>query len=153
MSMRWVTNKEQSQYMKKRRNQNKARSLLNRNENNAAEIFTEADGWKRQAQWGARIFDFWNHEKGVAVEIDGPEHNHEYDRARDQYNFLRSGIIVVRVSNGNYGHMEAVAKGVKSSGSWSARREAMGLNAKGKKAKRHLLQQAGVKPAHGNWGP
>jgi very-short-patch-repair endonuclease len=149
--MRWVTNKEQSEYMKKRTTQNKVRSLKNRNENLAAEIFTADEGWKRQAQWGARIFDFWNHLKGVAVEIDGPEHDQKYDAARDEYNFYRSGIIVLRVSNGDVDRMRLIASQVKGYGLWSERRQSMGLAGNSKKSRRSLLQSVGLKLAHGNW--
>ncbi len=35
--------------------------------------------WTRQSVWGYRIFDFWCHEKGIAVEIDGLTHDKDYD--------------------------------------------------------------------------
>ena len=151
--MRWVTNKEQADYMRKRVGQNRNRSMKNKNENDAGTIFLKEDGWKRQAQWGVRIFDFWNHLKGVAVEIDGPEHHQEYDATRDDYNFYRSGIIVLRVANGDLERMRLVAAQVRGYGSWSERRQSMGLAGNSKKSRRILLKQAGLKPAHGNWGP
>ncbi len=35
------------------------------------------------------------------MEIDGAEHDQAYDRYRDEYNFRRSGVVVLRVRNGN----------------------------------------------------
>lgn len=55
--------------------------------------------WTRQAQWGHRLFDFWSAALGIAVEVDGPEHDAAYDLYRDEYNFRRSAIVVVRVPN------------------------------------------------------
>lgn len=55
--------------------------------------------WTRQAQWGYRLFDFWSGLLGCAVEVDGPEHDADYDNYRDEYNFRRSGIVVLHVRN------------------------------------------------------
>ena len=64
--------------------------------------------WTRQAQWGYRLFDFWNHKLGIAIEVDGETHNKVYDKIRDKHNHKTSGIIVLRVRNKN----EADAKKV-----------------------------------------
>ena len=55
----------------------------------------------RQAMWGMRLFDFWCHDLGIAVEVDGPEHNKKYDSYRDEYSFRRSAVVVLRVRNLN----------------------------------------------------
>lgn len=102
--LRWPTCQEQSQYMMARKKENLERSLANPNENWMAEFLQsrKARGrWIRQYQWGYRIFDFFNIKLGVAIEVDGPEHDEMYDRYRDVYNFLRSGIVVLRVRNKN----------------------------------------------------
>ena len=89
-----------------------AATRSNKNENWAAErLATSAVPFNRQRIWGGRIFDFWNHEFGIAVEVDGPEHKTspglEKDKWRDRHCLLRSRIIVIRVENGNEEQMES----------------------------------------------
>lgn len=86
--------------MRERKAQNVAQA-----EGNAAEewmqrlLATTHRRWTRQAIWGHRIFDFWSAELGAAVEVDGWSHDADYDAYRDEYNFRRSGIVVLRVPN------------------------------------------------------
>lgn len=63
--------------------------------------------WERQAIWSCRIFDFFSIKRGIAVEIDGDTHNPTYDAIRDEYNFFRSGIVVLRVRNFNEADLDA----------------------------------------------
>lgn len=150
--MRWVTNKRQAEYMKGTAEQNTERSARNPNENWAARRLAESGlKWSRQSRWGARIFDFWNHEKGVAVEIDGAEHRPDYDAARDRYNFLRSAIVVIRVRNRNEDDMQSALLKILETDLWRDRRARMGLNAHSKKERRAHLADAGLKVAHGKW--
>lgn len=79
--------------------------------------------WSRQAQWGYRLFDFWNHELGIAVEVDGPEHDKEYDAFRDRHNLKRSGILVLRVRNFNEKDAEVAITTINEASSWKERRE------------------------------
>jgi very-short-patch-repair endonuclease len=138
--------------MKERAEQNLGRSLHNDNENWASSRLAQSGlKWKRQAQWGARIFDFWNHEKGIAVEIDGAEHRPDYDAARDRYNFLRSAIVVIRVRNRNEDDMQSALVKILEVDSWRERRERMGLNGHTKKERRAHVDAAGLKVAHGKW--
>lgn len=131
--MRWPTTKVESDYLAKRKRQNVAQSAKSRAETWANNILANTgENWTRQAQWGYRIFDFWNARKGIAVEIDGPEHDAAYDAARDEYNFLRSGILVLHVKNFNETDMQEALEVIKTTKLWSDRRRCMNL----KKAKR-----------------
>lgn len=126
--LRWPTNSEKHAYMKKRQQQNRSRTLENVNENWLADILAKTDyKWTRQAIWGYRIFDFWCHELGIAIESDGPEHNKEYDAYRDKYNFQRSGIIVIRVKNKNEEDAKKALEIISKSETWLKRRENLGL--------------------------
>lgn len=98
--LRWSTNADDHRYMRERQAQNVAQA-----DGNAAEewmqglLATTRRHWTRQAIWGHRIFDFWSAELGAAVEVDGWSHDPDYDAYRDEYNFRRSGIVVLRVRN------------------------------------------------------
>lgn len=152
--MRWVVRKEQAEYMRARQKQNLAKSV-------AAESWASAHleqtnfKWTRQAIWGCRLFDFWCNELGIAVEIDGLTHDKDYDQARDQYNFFRSGIIVLRVPNYDEQAMIAAIKQIQSADTWAIRkakmREQYGL--KEGESFRTILKRVGLKKAHGNWEP
>lgn len=111
--LRWPTKKEESDYMEMRQKQNVSMSANNPNENWMARILKKHSGgarWDRQYKWGYRIFDFFSMKLGIAIEVDGAEHKESYDSFRDVHNFLRSGIVVLRVRNKNEGDaMKAVA--------------------------------------------
>ena len=77
---------------------------------------------KRQARWGTRIYDFWNHSKGIAVEVDGMTHDKEYDDRHDNYNLKRSGILVLRVPNYDETVAEEVLKRIGTACTWNERR-------------------------------
>jgi very-short-patch-repair endonuclease len=138
--LRWCTKSEDHKYMQMRQQQNLERCVTSANENWMAEKL-KATGlkWRRQAQWGMRLYDFWCHHLGVAVEVDGPEHDQEYDRYRDEYNLRRSGIIVLRVRNMNEEDAELALTAIAGACNWKARRDAMGLNVSSKKARRRLV--------------
>jgi very-short-patch-repair endonuclease len=142
--LRWTTDREKSAYMRERRAQNLQRSLCNPNENWLWDKL-KATGlkWKRQAVWGFRIFDFWCHEKGIAVESDGKEHDPAYDAHRDEYNLRRSAIVVLRLRNKNESDLAMVLEQITSERTWKERRDAFGLNVSGKKARRKLVLPAG----------
>lgn len=126
--MKWPTDADQHAYMKMRQNQNKQICTTNRNENWMFEILKRTGlKWSRQAQWGYRLFDFWNAAKGIAVEVDGPEHDPEYDCIRDAFNYKKSGIVVLRVRNGNDEDAAKTVVAIHSSGTWNERRVSLGL--------------------------
>jgi very-short-patch-repair endonuclease len=131
--LRFPTKKEESDYMRMRQDQNlaRARSLKSENwffEGYLASLPTERRfKFTRQASWGYRLFDFWFHDRGAAVEIDGPEHNAARDAYRDKYNFLRSGIIVLRVRNFNDDDAVRAVENLQRECAWQERRAAMGL--------------------------
>jgi very-short-patch-repair endonuclease len=152
--MRWVTNKHQSDYMKVRKEQNLLKSV-------DAEIWAAQKlkktkwKWTRQARWGCRLFDFWCAELGVAIEIDGPSHNSEYDKVRDNYNYFRSGIIVHRVRNFDEQALSDVIAKLPNTDKWQIRkikmREEFGLREEDSFSR--IIKLIGLKKAHGDWQP
>ena len=138
--LRWVTSREAHAYMRERAEQNKALSKNNPNEQWAkARLDNTPHKWTAQAQWGYRIFDFWCARLGVAVEIDGREHDPEYDAYRDEYNFRRSAVVVLRVRNRNESDMQRVIQALGKISTWADRRESMGLLAHTKKERREYV--------------
>lgn len=122
--MKWPKTKDEHAYMKMRQLENTVKCKTNKAENWAAEELKKTGlKWKRQAQWGYRIFDFWNHKLGCAIEIDGKTHDKKYDAGRDSYNWKRSRLIVLRVRNFNAEDMEKVLNQVSGMKTWKERRE------------------------------
>jgi very-short-patch-repair endonuclease len=123
----YPTTAKEAAHMKLRQEQNK-------NQNNEAENWmydvlkkSTPLKWTRQAIWGCRIFDFWCHEKGLAVEVDGNRHNHEYDSRHDKYHLKISGIKVLRLKPFDETRAMQVVDEILSEGSWNERRGALGL--------------------------
>jgi len=83
--------------------------------------------WTRQAQSGVRLFDFWNHRLGIAVEVDGLEHDACVDSARDYAVMKNRSVLVLRVRNFNEGDAAEAIRAIELSESWNARRRAAGL--------------------------
>ena len=126
--------------MRSRQEQNVRCTASNPNENWLEErLSTTGYKWTRQACWGYRIFDFWCHELGIAVESDGPEHDKQYDAYRDEYNMRRSGILVLRVRNRNEEDVKNALSVIAAAERWKARRERLGLNVNTKAGRRHLV--------------
>lgn len=83
--------------------------------------------WTRQARWGIRLFDFWNHQLGIAIEVDGKEHNVYRDRKKDEIDYKVSGITVYRVRNFCEEDANHALIMITRSESWNERRQKMGL--------------------------
>jgi very-short-patch-repair endonuclease len=83
--------------------------------------------WSRQATWGWRIFDFWNHTLGIAVEVDGPEHDSIHDAENDAKNWKTSRIKVLRIRNYNSEDLQKVLDEINKSDTWNKRRTEAGL--------------------------
>ena len=153
-NMRWVVRSDQAKYMRERQKQNKSKTVQ-------AEVWakqklkTTGHKWNRQTIWGCRLFDFWCHKLGIAVEIDGMTHNKVYDAIRDEYNFYRSGIIVLRVPNYDELAMQKALETIAKADSWEVRkvkmRDEFGLQ-EGQNF-RDILKIVGIEKAHGNWSP
>lgn len=131
-----ITNKIETDYMRRMKSLNAAASSKNVNEDWMAEKLDKT--WSRQVVKGFRVFDFWNHKLGVAIEVDGNEHDRDYDNYRDEYNFRRSGIVVLRVRNMNESDATKVLLAVSKLTSHKLRREAIGISGNTKAAKRNL---------------
>ena len=141
--MRWVTNKCESDYMRNRQAQNKARCVSSAAEQWMADKLSGAGiKFTRQAMWGYRLFDFWIATLGIAIEVDGPEHDQEYDAFRDRYNYLRSGIVVLRVKNFDEESAATVIQKLRESELWKVRRLRIG-------AGKQLVKLHGLELAHG----
>ena len=127
--LRFPTKREESQYMRMRLKENRERSKVTPAENWMAALLKERSGfkWKRQVMWGYRIFDFWSSLLDVAIEVDGATHDPEYDSYRDEYNFRRSAIVVLRVPNFNEATAERAIMLPKYLGRWKVRRNALGI--------------------------
>jgi very-short-patch-repair endonuclease len=148
--LRFTTKKEEHEYMRERKAQNRARIPWLKAERWFLEGYLgklpseTRFKFSRQATWGYRLFDFWFHDRGVVVEIDGPEHNAGYDAYRDRYNFLRSGIIVLRVRNFHENDALTAVDNLQRECSWESRRRAMGLltNSSSKRGRRELADNS-----------
>lgn len=138
--LRWPTNSEQHAYMLQRQAENLVYCKVNRNERWMMEILDRTGvKWTRQTRWGYRIFDFWSPVLGVAVEVDGLEHDPAYDAHRDEYNFRRSAVVVLRVRNRNEEDAEFVLRMISKLGPWKDRRIELGIDGPTKKEKMRLL--------------
>lgn len=127
-----LTDEEKVYRMRQNRDKCLSASLNNPNENWFAEKMDAAKiRYKRQRIMGFRIYDFFLHNKGCAIEIDGPEHNEEYDRYRDVYNYLRSGIVIIRVSNKNEQDAIEAIEFIKTLDKWPDRRKRLRIEGKG----------------------
>jgi len=106
----------------------------------AAKLRTTPHKWTKQAMWGYRLFDFWSDELGVAVEVDGLEHNAAYDAYRDRYNWCRSAILVLRVKNFDEADAAAALEAISKAETWEERRERV-------RPGKHLVLANGMKMA------
>jgi hypothetical protein len=81
--------------------------------------------WTPRAQWGYRLFDFWCHRLGVAVELatDDADADQESDRAA----YDRSAILVVRVRGFNADDAAHAVDIIKQATSWNERRAKCGM--------------------------
>lgn len=152
--MRWIVRPDQAEYMRNRQDQNRSKSV--KAEEWAYGYLKQTQKkWTRQAIWGCRIFDFWCAEIGIAVEIDGMTHNKNYDSIRDEYNFYRSGIVVLRVPNFNDQKMVEALEQIKKSDTWQIRKVKMReqFNLRQEDSFSQILKKVGLKKAHGNWNP
>ena len=142
--LKWPIKKADSEYLKGRQAQNKAKvGSIQAEEWMAKKLKGTGFKWTRQALWGFRIFDFWCAELGVAVETDGRTHNEEIDQYRDSYNFHRSGIIVIRVPNFCEEAADLALRRIYDCKPWRERRIALGLVGKGKKGARKFWLESG----------
>lgn len=146
--LKWPINKEESAYMRERKRQNRSRTRRNSNENWAHERLCSLTGlkWTRQAMWGYRLYDNWNAVLGVAVEVDGLEHKYKrgQDLYRDEYNFRRSGIVVLRVRNQNEIDMAFAVDLIRKSRTWEERRNDLGLFGCKANMKRWIVAQGNL---------
>lgn len=125
----WPTTHEQSEHMKLRQKENLAKSKENKSENWMYEKLKKTNyKWTRQARWGIRLFDFWCHKLGIAVEVDGLEHDKNRDFGRDKTDLEVSGILVLRVRNFSETDAEKVIDFINNSTeTWNERRNKFGL--------------------------
>lgn len=126
----WPATKEAHAHMKMRQRQNIEQSRHSSAETwMAAKLKTTGMKWTRQAQSGVRVFDFWNHVLGIAVEVDGPEHDEAREKARDYMAYQARGIVVLRVKNFDEVGADLVLRAIAVSDTWNVRRATLGLKA------------------------
>lgn len=113
---------EAAAHMRMRRQQNKARPVPLAEQWMAEKLAQAGFKFNHQCLWMTRIFDFWNHELGCAVEVDGPEHDREKDARFDAYMFFRSEIVVIRVPNFDEAAASAALVRISELDKWEARR-------------------------------
>ena len=140
--LRYPTNAEQAAYMRMRQQQNRSSCLRSRAESWAKNQLENRTAltWTRQSAWGNRLFDFWCRTLGCAVEVDGPEHKPWIDQFRDEYNFRRSAIVVLRVKNFSDEGMNELLRHIPHLQEWGERREQIGINRNTRKGRRQLAE-------------
>ena len=138
--LRFPTTKKEHEMLNARKEDLLSRSSFSKAENHALEIIKSYGlNPSRQAIWGYRLYDFWFHDKGIAIEIDGIEHDKVYDEYRDKYNYLRSGILVYRSTNFDSDRIHGVCKSIINDSSWIDRKKIMVIHGDGKKSRRKLI--------------
>jgi very-short-patch-repair endonuclease len=148
-ALRWTTDSASHDYMRGRQMQNLAMAVVNPNENwMRAKLDSTGLKWRRQAQWGYRLFDFWCGHLGCAVEVDGPEHDVRYDEHRDEYNFRRSGIVVIRVRNRNEDDASRALLIISRLTPLADRKIALGITGHTKAERRSLVHQTDSRRFH-----
>lgn len=128
---------DDSEYMRGIKTKNIKRSRLSINENLVWEQLDHSV-WTRQVIKGFRVFDFWCHRKGCAIEVDGEEHKRDYDNYRDEYNYRRSGILVLRVRNSNQEDLDEVIRVFDLLGDLKDRKLEIGIAGNTKESRRVL---------------
>ncbi len=122
----WPTTQRAHSHMEVRQRQNRGRRVT-AEDWMAMHLRRTPYRWTRQAQWGFRLFDFWCRDIGVAVEVDGPNHDAVRDAESDAKMMSRSGILVLRVRNWNIGDLSLALETLQVAMPWNARRRALGL--------------------------
>jgi very-short-patch-repair endonuclease len=123
----WPVQREHHQYMSMRAAQNRAKQPSAEAWMGALLRILTPYNWTPQAQWGFRLFDFWSHQIGTAVEVDGREHQAAIDAERDALELHRSAIIVLRVPNYDEDAARRVLMLISQSEDWNTRRARAGL--------------------------
>lgn len=114
--------------MEMRKAQNLSKARKNSNENWMHNLLKQTKlKWRRQSIHGFRLFDFWCHDLGIVVEVDGPEHDKIRDAKHDAHAYEVSGILVLRVPNRNENIAQAALRVIAESTTWNQRRILMGL--------------------------
>ena len=124
----WPTTGPEHAHMRRRQIENRERAERSRAERwMFVKLATTGHRWTRQAQSGLRLFDFWNHQLGIAVEVDGPEHDPERERKRDYAVRQQRAILVLRVRNFNEDDARKALRTIATIDTWNIRRRAIGL--------------------------
>lgn len=89
--------KETAAYMRSKKATSRYKAQTDQEQMDAYDILCEF-GPKpgRTAVHGWTVFDFWWHDKGVALELDTPGRDARHGETIDRYYFARSGILVYR---------------------------------------------------------
>lgn len=102
---------------------NLLRAIKNDNENWMMDKLSRTGfKWQRQRLFGFRIFDFFCPEIGIAVEVDGQEHDKAKDDKRDSEYFKAHAIEVLRVRNKNEDDARKALLAIAVSETWTERK-------------------------------
>jgi len=137
--------KKKLTHMEMRRVQNLKMALVSRAENWMFAKLKCIQGvkWIRQYVFGYRIFDFFDKKWGIAVEVDGPEHDEEYDTLRDDKNRDENAVIIYRVNNFDGEDakfaISRIRKFIKDGKSWAVRKSKVRVREKTKLPKKESV--------------
>lgn len=115
--------KETSKRLRRYRKINIKRAIGNKNENwMFKKLLATGLKWQRQRLFGYRIFDFFCPLLGIAVEVDGGEHDPEKDKQRDDEYIKRYDIEILRVNNMDEEGAKKALLAIAISETWKDRR-------------------------------
>lgn len=81
--------------------------------------------WTPQQIAGHRIYDFWCRELGVAVEVDGPDHDPDWDHWRDCDDWRYRRVLVLHVRNHDGADAARALREIAVTGRWTDRLAAL----------------------------
>jgi len=127
-----------------RKAQNKSKGLTKAESWVNERLVKEGLKFSTQSIWRWRIYDFWNHVIGCAIEVDGPEHNIKKDKEKDLSDYNRSGIIVLRIRNFNQDDLDKTIEDIKNMEEWHPRRRRLNIPLT-------VAEKKKIYAATGNW--
>ncbi len=93
----------------------------------AAKLDKTGSTWTRKAVIGFRLFDFWCHPLGIAVEIDDDDRDEQASARTDLSEYQDRGILVLHARGGNERDAAAVIEKIAKAEKWNTRRFNLGL--------------------------
>jgi hypothetical protein len=88
----------------------------------ARKLATTRRRWRRRAP-----FQFWQHELGVLVELDRPDHDKSIDAVHERAAFYERGVMVIHVEEFSDKSAAEALRAIRYTEPWNSRRRALGL--------------------------